>query len=326
LLRKYLHIDLSSQAIREEEFSGDQVARAGRYFIAKTLSNLDVAKVDPLGPENPLIFSAGPFAGSNWSNANRTSVGCKSPLTGGIKEANSGGGTFGLALGQLHVAGFTLYGAANDWVILHLHKDGSYSFDSAAEFMGTGNFDCAAALHEKYGKKVSLAICGPVGERCGLLAGIAMSDTDRRPARLAARGGVGAVMGSKKVKAVVIDLNKMPTFKDRKKVLQGVKQYAALLKEDAAINALKDYGTAMMADYTNHVGGLPVNNFSSGQQVGSDDGRLKMGGDYIRELNLECGGRRLTRACPVALSSVATFMRTPTAKRLSRLLSMRRSG
>jgi aldehyde:ferredoxin oxidoreductase len=224
------------------------------------------------------------------------------------------------------VAGFTLYGAANDWVILHLHKDGSYSFDSAAEFMGTGNFDCAAALHEKYGKKVSLAICGPVGERCGLLAGIAMSDTDRRPARLAARGGVGAVMGSKKVKAVVIDLNKMPTFKDRKKVLQGVKQYAALLKEDAAINALKDYGTAMMADYTNHVGGLPVNNFSSGQQVGSDDGRLKMGGDYIRELNLECGGRRLTRACPVALSSVATFMRTPTAKRLSRLLSMRRSG
>ncbi|MGR9091527.1 MAG: aldehyde ferredoxin oxidoreductase C-terminal domain-containing protein [Gammaproteobacteria bacterium] len=288
-MRKYLHIDLNDQAIREETFSGDQVARAGRYFIAKTLNELGAATVDPLGPDNPLIFSAGPFAGSNWSNANRTSVGCKSPLTGGIKEANSGG-SFGLALGQLHLAGFTLYGAAHDWVVIHLHKDGSYSFDSADGLLGLGNFDCARALHEKYGKKVSLAICSPVGERLGLLAGIAMSDTDQRPARLAARGGVGAVMGSKKVKAIVVDLNKMPTFHDRKKVIQGVKKYAELLKADAGINALKDYGTAMMADYTNHIGGLPVNNFSSGQQVGSDEGPLKMGGDFIRAQNIERGG------------------------------------
>ena len=117
-----------------------------------------------------------------------------------------------------------------------------------------------------------------------------MSDTDRRPARLAARGGVGAVMGSKKVKAVVVDLNKLPTFHDRKKVIKGVKKYAALLKEDDAVNVLKDYGTAMMADYTNHVGGLPVNNFSSGQQVGADAGPLKMGGDFIREQNMQRGG------------------------------------
>lgn len=288
-MRKYLHIDLNDQAVREETFSGDQVARAGRYFIAKTLNELGAATVDPLGPDNPLIFSAGPFAGSNWSNANRTSVGCKSPLTGGIKEANSGG-SFGLALGQLHLAGFTLYGAADDWVVIHLHKDGSYSFDSADGLLGLGNFDCARALHEKYGKKVSLAICSPVGERLGLLAGIAMSDTDQRPARLAARGGVGAVMGSKKVKAIVVDLNKMPTFHDRKKVIQGVKKYAELLKADAGINALKDYGTAMMADYTNHIGGLPVNNFSSGQQIGSDEGPLKMGGDFIRAQNIERGG------------------------------------
>ena len=274
---------------REEEFTGEQVAKAGRYFIAKSLNELGVAEVDPLSPENPLIFSVGPFAGSNWSNANRTSVGCKSPLTGGVKEANSGG-SFGLALGQLHLCGFTLYGACDDWTVIHFRKDGSFSFDSADGLMGLGNFDCAQALHERYGQKVSLAICGPVGEHLGLLAGIAMSDTDRRPARLAARGGVGAVMGSKKVKAIVIDLNKMPTFHDRKKVIQGVKKYASLLKEDAAILTLKDYGTAMMADYTNHVGGLPVNNFSSGQQVGSDEGPLKMGGDFIRAQNIERGG------------------------------------
>jgi len=247
-----------------------------------------------------LIFSAGPFAGSNWSNANRTSVGCKSPLTGGIKEANSGG-SFGLALGQLHLAGFTLNGVSSQWVVIHLHKDGSYSFDDAGAYMGKGNFECAELLHEKYGPKVSLAICGPIGERLGLLAGIAMSDTDRRPARLAARGGVGAVMGSKKVKAVVVDLNKLPTFHDRKKVLKGVKKYAALLKEDDAINVLKDYGTAMMADYTNHVGGLPVNNFSSGQQVGVDAGPLKMGGDFIREQNMERGGEPAHACMPGCL-------------------------
>ncbi|MFT4562853.1 MAG: aldehyde:ferredoxin oxidoreductase [Gammaproteobacteria bacterium] len=294
-MRKYLHIDLKPQTVREEQFSGHQVAHAGRYFIAKTLTELRVADVDPLGPDNPLIFSAGPFAGSNWSNANRTSVGCKSPLTGGVKEANSGG-SFGLGLGQLHLAGFTLYGISDDWIVIHLRKDGTHSFDSAQGLLGLGNFDCAKALHERYGEKISLAICGPVGERCGLLAGIAMSDTDRRPARLAARGGVGAVMGSKKVKAVVVDLHKMPTFHDRKKVIQGVKKYAALLKEDAAIDALKNYGTAMMADYTNHVGGLPVNNFSSGQQIGADDGPMKMGGDYIRELNTARGGET-SHAC-----------------------------
>ena len=288
-MRKYLHIDLQRQSVREEGFTSEQVAYAGRYLIAKTLSDMGVAKVDPLGPDNPLIFSAGPFAGSNWSNANRTSVGCKSPLTGGVKEANSGG-SFGLALGQLSLAGFTLHSVSDKWVVIHFRKDGSYSFDNATEFMGLGNFDCAKLLHDKYGKKVSLAICGPVGERCGLLAGIAMSDTDRRPARLAARGGVGAVMGSKKVKAIVVDLNKMPQFHDRKKVIQGVKQYAALLKDDAAIAALKDFGTSMMADYTNHVGGLPVNNFSSGQQIGSSDGPMKMGGDFIREQNIERGG------------------------------------
>ncbi|MDP6184655.1 MAG: aldehyde ferredoxin oxidoreductase N-terminal domain-containing protein, partial [Gammaproteobacteria bacterium] len=159
-MRKYLQINLDQQVVQEEEFSGEQVARAGRYFIAKTLTEMAVATADPLGPDNPLIFSAGPFAGSNWSNANRTSVGCKSPLTGGIKEANSGG-TFGLALGQLHLAGFTLEGVSENWVVLHLRKDGTFGFDDAADYVGKGNFECAEMLHEKYGAKVSLAICGP---------------------------------------------------------------------------------------------------------------------------------------------------------------------
>ena len=288
-MRKYLHIDLDNRAVRTVEQTGEELVRVGRYLIAKTLLEENIAGVNPLSPANPLIFSAGPFAGTNFSNANRTSVGCKSPLTGGIKEANAGG-TFGVALGQLHLSGFTLHGAAADWVIIHLGKDGRCSFDSAAGFMGKGNFETAALLHEKYGKKVSLALCGPVGEYQGLLAGIAISDTDRRPARLAARGGIGAVLGSKKVKAIVADLNRMPQLHERKKVIGAVRHYAEKLGEDQMIDSYKRFGTAMMADYMNHVGGLPVRNFSAGRLVDTDRETMKMGGDFISEQNIARGG------------------------------------
>src|SRR5213593_1948166 len=114
-MRTYYDIGLSDRKITKRELHGEAVAKAGRYLIAKTLLELGAAAVDPLGPKNPLIFSAGPFAGTTFSNANRTSVGCKSPLTGGVKEAN-GGGTFSYALGQLKIAGLTLPGAARGWV------------------------------------------------------------------------------------------------------------------------------------------------------------------------------------------------------------------
>ena len=118
-MRQYLKIDLTDKKIKKETFSGERLARAGRYFIAEQLVAAGAATVDPMGPQNPLIFSAGPFAGSNFSNANRTSVGCKSPLTGGIKESNAGG-SFGLALGQQSIAGFTLDGTSEDWIVLHI--------------------------------------------------------------------------------------------------------------------------------------------------------------------------------------------------------------
>ncbi len=288
-MRKYLHINLDQHAVETEQFDGPAVARAGRHFIAKTLLADGVATIDPMSPENPLIFSAGPFAGTNFSNANRTSVGCKSPLTGGIKESNAGG-SFSLALGQLEIAGFTLNGASPDWVVIRIPKDGEITFESAEPFMGKGNIEAAALLHEKYGDKVSLALCGPVGEYGGLLAGIAFSDVENRPVRLAARGGVGAVMGVKKVKAIVVDKHKMPTFHDRKKLMTSIRSYGEKLEKEVAVQTMKSLGTAMMADITNHMGGLPVNNFSNGQLVDPSVATLKMGGDYIRELNIERGG------------------------------------
>jgi aldehyde:ferredoxin oxidoreductase len=294
-MRKYLHIHLGDRSVRTEELHGEAIVRAGRHYIAKTLLESGVARIDPLSPDNPLIFSAGPFAGTNFSNANRLSVGCKSPLTGGIKEANSGG-TFAFALGQLETAGLTLYGASKDWVVIRITKDGAITWDSAEAYMGKGNNETAALLFEKYGKKISFALCGPVGEYLGLCSGIAFADTDGRPSRLAARGGVGAVMGSKKVKAIVIDVHKMPTFHDRKKVMGAIREYGARLGKEPAIDTFKRTGTAMMADITNRIGGLPVRNFSNGRMVEASAGPFKLGGDYIRELNSSRGGQ-ISHAC-----------------------------
>lgn len=296
-MRTYLHINLKTRTVDKEQLHGEAVARAGRYFIAKTLLEKGVATVEPLSPENLLIFSAGPFAGTSFSNANRTSVGCKSPLTGGIKESN-GGGTFSYGLGQLHIAGLTLYDAADDWVVIHLKKDGAVDFDDAAPYLKKGNFEVAGALYERYGKKVALALCGPVGEYRGLLAGIAYSDSDGRPSRLSARGGVGAVMGSKRVKAIVVDLDRIPQLHDRKKSMTNIRAYAQKLTSDSVVmdfyNAL---GTMGMADVQNYMGGLPVRNFSAGQFADTNNSeKFQMGAEFIGDLNRSRGGSQ-THAC-----------------------------
>ena len=296
-MRTYLHINLRDRSVRKEELHGEDIIRVGRHYIAKTLLKNGVATVDPLSPENQLIFSAGPFAGTNFSNANRISVGCKSPLTGGIKEANSGG-TFAFALGQLEMAGLTLYGAASDWTVIRITKEGDISYDSAEPYMGLGNDEAAALIFKTYGEKVSFALCGPVGEYLGLVAGIAFADTDGRPSRLSARGGVGAVMGSKKVKAIVIDLHKMPTFHDRKKLMGGIREYGKRLNNEPAIKSYTLVGTAMMGDIMNLLGGLPVKNFSAGRQVEPSQGPFKLGGDYVRERNLARGGQTAHACMP----------------------------
>ena len=295
-MRKFLDINLKERSISAEEWTGDQLVKAGRYLIAKMLVEEGVATVDPLGPDNPLIFSAGPFAGTTWSNANRISIGCKSPLTGGIKEAN-GGGTLAYAMGRIGVCGFVLRDQSEDWVVMHFDKKGNLTYKDASPYLGKDNFEVADMLHAEYGKKCSLAITGPVGEYLGLLGGIAISDNDLRPSRLAARGGVGAVMGSKKVKAIVIELAKMPPLLDKKKTLNAVKQYANWVREDHAIQTVYNpIGTMAMGDFTNHVGGMPTNNFTLGSQPLNTEGQFQMGGEYVRDLNNSRGGKH-SHAC-----------------------------
>jgi aldehyde:ferredoxin oxidoreductase len=296
-MRAYYDIQLDSRTIARRELEGEAIVKAGRYLIAKTLLELGAATVEPLSPDNPLIFSAGPFGGSSFSNANRTSVGCKSPLTGGIKEAN-GGGSFSYGLGHLKISGFTLHGASSEWMVIHFKKDGGIDFDGAQPYLGKGNFEAQDMLHRRYGKKVTIALCGPVGEYLGLIAGIAFSDKDGRPARLSARGGVGAVMGSKRIKAIVVDLDRIPPFHEAKKVNAAIKDYARMLQADSMVrNFYAKIGTMGMADLQNGLGGLPVRNFSAGQLVNVSTGEtFKMGGDYISQLNVSRGGEH-THAC-----------------------------
>jgi aldehyde:ferredoxin oxidoreductase len=294
-MRKHLHINLNDRSVTKQIVDGKDLAYGGRHLIARTLLEREVAKVDPMSPQNPLIFSAGVFAGSNFSNANRISIGCKSPLTGGVKEANAGG-TFAFAMGQLECSGLTLDGAADEWLVIRIIDGGDVSFEQAAPYMGRGNFKAAEMLFAAYGNKVSLGICGPVGEYGGLIAGIAFTDPEGRPVRIAARGGVGAVMGSKKIKALVIDKRKMPTFHDRKKLMTAVRTYGAKLEKDPAIKNLSERGTANVADVTNHLGGLPVRNFSQGRLVDSTKEPLMVGGEFIRRQQLDRGGET-THAC-----------------------------
>lgn len=305
-MRKYLDIDLGTRQIGTTELHGKDIAICGRYLIARQLLEDQIATVDPLSPGNPLIFSAGPFAGTNFSNGNRISVGCKSPLTGGIKEANSGG-TFATSMGQYEIAGLTLNGVSDDWVILRFETNGDISFDDATPYLGLGNIEATRKLQDAYGEKISVALCGPVGEYQGLMAGITFTDVDYRPSRLAARGGVGALMGHKKVKAIVFDIHKMPPLHDLKKYVGFVREYSQLLGQSKAIETFSTTGTAVVADLTNHIGGLPTRNFSSGQHTPPADGPFKMGGDYIRDLNTERGGQishACMRGCKIKCSNV----------------------
>jgi len=289
-----LYLDLSAKKARWEGVPSEEVAWGGRYRTAKLLWEREAYRFDPLSPENPLVFAIGPLAGTGFSNANRTSVGTRSPLTLGIKEAN-GGGTFGYALGQLKVAHLVLEGQSPEWVVVRLTKEGEVFCDPAEGLLGLGNFEAARRLFAAYGERIAFALLGPVGEYLGLLSGIAFSDIDGRPSRLAARGGVGAVMGAKRVKAIVVEVPGKVEVWDKPKVLEGVRRYAKLLREDPLVmqfyNAI---GTMGMADFQNAFGGLPVRNFRQGQM--SPPEAFRMGGQYIAPLNRARGGKH-THAC-----------------------------
>ena len=159
----------------------------------------------PLGAANKLVVAPGLLTGTNAANTGRISVGGKSPLTGGIKESNSGG-ILSQKLARLGIKAVVLEGqpAADEWAIVKISTE-KVEFLPAAEYLKLGTYDTTARLWDRFGAKTGVMVIGPGGEKRLTGASIQFADPSGRPGRAAGRGGLGAVMGSKGVKAIVVD-------------------------------------------------------------------------------------------------------------------------
>jgi len=223
-------------------------------------------------------------------------VGGKSPLTGGIKESNAGGRT-GFHLTQLGIKALIVEGFPNNsglW-IAHLSIDG-VKFFPANNLQGLGVYDTAAQLLDRFGKDVAIALIGPGGEMGLAGAGIQNIDKDQVPSRIAARGGLGAVMGSKSLKAIVIDatggLN--PPIADLQAFRVARKRFSKELMAHPQTHTYADFGTAAMTSMCNAYGALPTRNFSMGQFENAE----KISGEHMRQLLQARGGQsETTHAC-----------------------------
>nr|MBN1228937.1 aldehyde ferredoxin oxidoreductase [Anaerolineae bacterium] len=268
----------------------------GRGLVARFLLDEVPPQCDPLGPNNKLIWAPGLLVGYMLSSLDRISLGGKSPLTGGVKEANAGGST-GMRMAWLRLFALIIEGdAAEDggWRLLFVDEDGAH-FEPADNLVGLGLEDTALRLIDRYGGKISISAIGQGGERLYRTAGITHLDKDNNLTRISARGGLGAVMGSKHLKAVVFNHSKAnpPPVVDKALFKEASKRYIKALQEHPQTSEVyTNYGTAAMVSLCNTLGGMPTRSFSSGSFEGAD----KISGEAFREINLSRGGEH-THAC-----------------------------
>lgn len=277
-----LRVDCRNNTYKYEDLPGDFETIGGRGIIARILNDEVPPRCNPLGPENKLIICNGPLAGAGVSSAGRLSIGAKSPLTGGIKESNAGG-TAGEALAKIGLRAVILEAQPEAPGVQHILKldEGSAEFISAEEYAGMGNYELKERLSECFGEDYSTLTIGQAGEKLFINSGIAVSDRDGRPNRLAARGGLGAVMGRKGIKAVLIKMKgsrKYPgasseAFKTARS------QYHEVVKTNDRIKVLREYGTASTVMDAQRLGALPTRNFTSGQF----DGVETLSGEFIHD-------------------------------------------
>jgi len=242
----------------------------------------------PLSRENKLILAPGLLAGSIAPNSGRISVGAKSPLTGGTKEANVGG-TSGDKLGRLGIKAIILEGAAAEdtWHVIKVTKD-EISILPARELRGLGTYETASKLTDEHGNKVGILCIGPAGEMRLAAASVASTDPEGRPSRHAARGGLGAVMGSKGVKAIVVDDSgcKSVEAKEKDTFHEVCKDFTKEIVERKFSVVVSKFGTVGGLSWISKFGSLPTRNFSAG----SFEGSMKIGSKDVIELNAGRGG------------------------------------
>lgn len=266
----------------------------GRWLTSSIIGDEVDPTCHPLGPNNKLVFAPGIVTGTNAPSSGRLSVGGKSPLTGGIKESNAGT-PFSQMLARLGVRALVFEGTQKDdkfWVV-KVDKDG-VTFDPADDYVGKGLHEAYPLAFKKYGDKACIAGVGVSGEMRMTNAGVCFNDIDNRPSRYAGRGGLGAVMGSKGVKFLILDdngaqrvmpMDKNEFNKGRKKLTDALTTHD-LTKPGGTLNT---YGTAALVNVINEIGALPTRNFREGRF----EGAAATSGEAIAEAVEKRGGAGL---------------------------------
>ncbi|MBI5231578.1 MAG: aldehyde ferredoxin oxidoreductase, partial [Coriobacteriales bacterium] len=292
-MRELLRVNMSDLSAKFEPVP-ESLARYGGRALTDAIVLAEVAgDADPLGPGNVLVFAPGTLGGTTAPNGGRLSVGAKSPLTGGIKESNAGGQA-GHALARLDIAAVVVTGVPADpnaKYMLVIETDRSAKLERVDEWAGLGNYETADEIAKVRPEDDRYATItnGPAGELGSRAAGIAVSDMKGYPNRFAGRGGLGAVMGSKGLKAIVLSDKgrSMRDHADKDAFVAATRKFSKALKEHAVSGqALPMYGTNVLTNILSEAGGLPTRNFQDGTFEFAD----AIGGERQRETILERGG------------------------------------
>ncbi len=264
---KLLRIDLTYQKYSIEDIdpkiSKDYIG--GRGVAIRYLYNEVNPQVDPFSPDNKLIFATGPLTATPAPTGNRYMVITKSPLTGALTNSNSGG-DFPTWMKRTGFDIFIFEGTAPKPVYLWVNED-QIEIRSAEHVWGKDVHETTDILLEETDPKAKVACIGPAGEKLALMAAI-MNDKHRA----AARSGVGAVMGSKNLKAVVCQGKMNPAMFDE----AGMKELSVKISKEVGVDVkkgsnLRDYGTAYVPPVTNELGILPTRNLQTGVFEGVDN-------------------------------------------------------
>jgi aldehyde:ferredoxin oxidoreductase len=302
--KKILRVNMTDLKILRESVREDCFLLGGRALIANALNEEVKGSVHPLGKQNKLIIAPGLLGGTSIPCSGRLSFGSKSPLTYAYKEANVGGGV-AHKLARLGIKALIIEGKPkkNDlYLILISEKDAR--LEEASSLSNLGNYELHSCLVQKYGPGVAIASIGPAGERLLSASSVAVSDEERKPTRHAARGGLGAVMGSKGIKAIVVDDQGCGVVRPKKpEVYKAVlSEFWEYLKTDTGIQSRSKHGTAEGIWHAMEGGYLPTRNFSSGRFEEGDN----LNPDAILRLAEERGGhmRGCMPGCPIKCSHV----------------------
>jgi aldehyde:ferredoxin oxidoreductase len=286
---KILRVDVKNEKIAFENLSEDWKSIGGSAFIAKMMNKEVPPVADPLGPENLFIIAVGPLAGTGAPQLGRISVGAKSPLTMGIKEANSGGPAAQI-LDRLGIRAVIVQDAPRDQRLycLFISKDKTTLIPAEA-YRGMKNYELASRLRKQYGEKIAVISTGIAGERKYKGASVSFTDVFGDPSRNAARGGLGAVMGSKGLKAIVIDPSQagQVDLAHPEEFRKVVKSWVNTLKHDIGCSLYSRFGTPFAISNSASQGTLPSNNYRSGRPANF----IAVSGNSIQKILFERGGK-----------------------------------